>query len=137
MLDALQPMPVNVLVNPLCVIHRLVDHIAVRAVEVNIIAEEIAMREHVRRDQNVLDLRVGIEEKGIAGIVVENDFVDFRKPHLAMDFVMIVDFAVAPVLRARGQTVRGNLVHDIEWDYLKICVKGIEARILRKFFNLF
>jgi hypothetical protein len=39
------------------------------------------------------------------------------------------------MLGAGGQTVRGNLVHDVEWNDFKVRVERREPKLVRKFFD--
>ncbi|MNI51680.1 hypothetical protein D3C73_1064180 [compost metagenome] len=53
------------------------DHITVGHGEAHIVFEEIAMGKHVGDDQLILNQRIAVQQKGIAGIGVDDQLVDF------------------------------------------------------------
>ncbi len=89
----------------------------------------------MRGNQHVGDVGVGVEQEGVAGVVVEDDLVDAAEAHLAVDLLVVVDLAIGPVLGARGQAIGGDLVHDVHRDDFEIGVEEIEAFLPAQLFD--
>ena len=85
------------------------------------------MPKDMRRHQQIGNLRVGVEQKGQPGITVEHDLVDFRQPHGAVEVLTLIDFAIGPVARPRGQAIGGNFGHDILRHHFKGHRKKIQT----------
>ena len=60
------------------------DHIAVRVGEAGIVFEKVAMCQHVRDDQFVLNERIAVQQKGIARIRIDDELVNFAEPKVIL-----------------------------------------------------
>src|SRR5439155_14744731 len=94
-------------------------------------AKDVGSHEHVGY------VGVGIQQKRVAGVIVEDDLVDAAEAHLAVDLLVVVDLAVGPVLGAGGQAVGGDLVHNVHGDDLEVGVEEIQALVSAQQFDFF
>src|SRR4030095_14733620 len=99
--------------------HGIVDHAAIGIRKAQVVFEEIDMPKDVRSDQQVGNLRVGIEQKGQPGIAVENNLINLGEPHGAVEMLVLIDLSIGPVARPGGQAIGGNFRHDVLWDHFK------------------
>jgi hypothetical protein len=67
------------LMNPIGGSGHALDHVAVGHTEAGIVFEKIAVREHVGDDELVLDQGVALQKKGIAGVGVNDELVDYAE----------------------------------------------------------
>ncbi len=77
MLDYLKSVAFDVIVDAGGVSHGVVNHVAVGIGKHDIVFEKIDVPDHVRGHHQVGDIGVGVKQKGHAGIVVEDDLIDF------------------------------------------------------------
>src|SRR5215831_17229442 len=84
-LDRLQPVALDVAVDAQRVRHGIVDHVAISRGKQLVVLEKIDVTKHVGGHEQVGNFRVGIQQKGQTGITVENNLVDFRQAHGAIE----------------------------------------------------
>ena len=75
-LHAVVAMPFNVTADPRAMIGHLVDHPAVRLAEPDVVLEEVAVGVDVGDHRLVVDRHVVVQEVGVAGVVVDDHFIN-------------------------------------------------------------
>ena len=98
----LQTMLILVLPDPLGVQRSRLHHATVCGLEIGVVLEEVAVPQHVRYHQFVLQQRIRLHQEGIAGIGVDHHLVDFAQPEVILHFLPIVGFPMRPVTEAPG-----------------------------------
>src|SRR5919202_729657 len=83
-LDRLQAVALDIAVDAQRVRHGIIEHVAVGGGEQGVVLEKIDVTKHVGGHQQVGNFRVGIQQKGQAGVTVEDDLIDFRQAHGAI-----------------------------------------------------
>src|SRR6266536_3677963 len=107
----------------------LVDHAARGVLEVGVVLEKVGVSEDVRRDKGVLEQVVHIHKKGVAGIGIDDQLVDFAQSEVVLHFLPVISFAMRPMAEASGQAVRGKFVHDGRGYQLEMRRKWIESEV--------
>jgi len=67
----------------------------------------------MRDDQFVLDERVAVQQKRVARIGVDHQFVNFAQAEIVLHFHAVKRFAEAPVMEAGRHAVRPERVNDV------------------------
>src|SRR5215471_1916354 len=80
-LDGLQAVALDIAINAQRMRHGIVDHVAVSRGKQRIVFEKIDVPKDMRGHEQVGNFGVGIEQKGQAGVAIEDDLIDFREPH--------------------------------------------------------
>ena len=83
-LDAVEAIAIDVFINAQGMFDGRVHHIAVGVGEIDVMLKKIDVGVDVSDDEQIGDLRIRIEEKRIARVVVQHDLIDLRQSHLAM-----------------------------------------------------
>src|SRR5262249_5542758 len=91
----------------------IVDHAAIGVRKAQVVFEEIDMPKDMGSDQKIGNLRVGIEEKGQSGIAVEDNLINLRESHGAVEMLVLIDLAVGPVACPGGQAIGGHFRHNV------------------------
>jgi S-adenosylmethionine/arginine decarboxylase-like enzyme len=89
--------------------------------------EEVDVRIDMGHNEQIGDLRIGIEQKGIAWIIIQHNFIDFGESHLTVHTLPIIHFAVRPVPSSGGEAIGGDFEHDILWHDLEDDIEKIKA----------
>src|SRR5207249_10271294 len=103
--------------------------------EAEVVLEKIDMPKDMCGDQEIGNLRVGVEEKGQTGVAVEDNLIDFRQPHGTVEMLVLIDLAIRPMARSRRETIGGHLGHNVLRHHFKGHRKKIEALLARQGFE--
>jgi hypothetical protein len=113
-LDFLDADTIHVRANPLAVVGHRVDHLPIRVGKVGVVFEEVAMPVDVRHHQLLIGQFVRPHQVGKAGIVVDDQFVDFLQAVAVTLRELFVLHAEPPVrVPRRKSAVAGNLIELI------------------------
>src|SRR5215468_3644673 len=96
-LDSLQAVALDIAINAESMRHGIVDHVAVGGSKQHIVFEKIDVPKDMRSHEQVGNFGIGIEQKGQTGVAIEDDLIDFREPHGAIEPLALVHLAVRPV----------------------------------------
>ena len=111
--DSLEAVALDVRVNAQGVCHGVVDHAAIGIGKAHVVFEEVDVPKDMGGDQQIGNLRIGIEEKGQAGVAVEDNLINLGEPHGAVEMLVLIDLAIGPVARPGGQAIGGHFRHDV------------------------
>ena len=118
------------------VVRHPVDHLPVGLAEPHVVLEEVAVAVDVGDDQLVLHQAVRAEQVGVAGVVVDDEFVDLLQPVPVALADLLVLHPVTPVRVARREAaVAGHLVELRVIQHLEDDGKAVEAQLGRDAVN--
>lgn len=131
LLDLLVALVEAVLADALGVLAGTLDHLPVGRSEPDVVLEEVCMPKDVRDNKLVVQERVGVQEKGIAGVGIDHQFVNLAKPIVVIGLHRVVRLAVRPVAEPAGQQVRPELVENGGGHDLKVRGERIQPHFPR------
>src|SRR5215471_6095470 len=92
--DDLEAVALDVGVNAQRMRHGIVDHAAIGVRKAQVVFEEIDMPKDMGGDQQIGNLRVGVEQKGQSGITVKDNLINLGESHGAVEMLVLIDLAI-------------------------------------------
>src|SRR5690606_18147345 len=89
------------------------DLVPVGEGKIGVVFEKVAVGQNVGDDQLVLKQGVGLQQKGVTGIGVDHQLVDFAQAEVVIGFHPVIGFAEAPVGKPGGHSVGADGVEDV------------------------
>ena len=87
-------------------------HVAICSGEASIIFEKVAVGQARAQRSAYSELRNCLPKKGVAGVGVDDEFVNFTQSIVVLCFHFMKVFAEAPVAKARGHAIGTKGVND-------------------------
>src|SRR5690606_30003194 len=112
------------------------QHRAGRAGEAVVVPEEIRVGQDVGGDDLVLQQRVGLQQKRVARVGVDDQLVNAAQVVVVLRFHAVKGFAEAPVAEAGGHAVRAEGVQHVGRADLVAHGKAVQAEAFGLFVNL-
>src|SRR6266404_1457908 len=107
---------------------RFVHHSSVGLREINVVLEEVDVTQHVGDHHLVLSWRVGLQQKRVRGVRIDDDFVYFRQAEVVHHLHAMVRLAKRPMRVAAWQSIGADFVHDRSGNDLETHRKRIEPK---------
>jgi S-adenosylmethionine/arginine decarboxylase-like enzyme len=89
--------------------------------------EEIDVCIDVGHNEQIGDLWIGIEQKGVAWVIIQDNLIDLGESHLTVHTLPVIHFAVGPVPSPGREAIGGDFGHDILWHNLEDDIEEIKA----------
>ncbi len=109
----------------------VIDHLRRRALEIDVVLEEVGVAEDMGDHQLVLQQVVLLHQEGIRRVGVDHHLVDLAQPVVVLRLHAVVGFAARPVAEAARQPIRAELVHDGRRHQLEVDRERVQAHAAR------